>query len=578
MTVKYLANHKNSRNILRIAPALSGWVLTATIATATPPPARLRFELSFPASVRAEAADGRVFVIVTRKADPEPRLQIGKSGGQYDSTPFFGEDVEGLKAGAQAVVDGRAIGYPLERLADLPAGDYFVQGFLNVYTTFHRADGHVVKMHMDQWEGQDFPLSPGNLYSAPRKIHLDPAAADTVRLVLDHKIPPIAMPADTAWVKHVRFQSPLLSQFWGQPIFIGATILLPKDYDRDSGVSYPVNYEQGHFSTDPPGGFTEKAEEGALGAAATERQKERARRRADFSQTWQSGEMPRMLFVTFQHPTPYYDDSYAIDSPNMGPYGQALTQELIPYIEKHFRAIPKPWARILSGGSTGGWESLALQIFYPDYFGGTFSYCPDPVDFHYFELVNIYEWDNAWYRKDEWRKTPISAQRQPDGLVLSTMKEQLAYERAMGTGGRSGEDWDCWQAVYGPVGANGLFQPLFDPATGAIDHGVAAYWKEHTDLNAYLQRHWKDIGGKLAGKIHIWTGDMDTYYLNDAMHLLDDSLKTTTNPPWGGSITFGPREPHCWVGPFALNERLKMMAQYVAATAPRDADRPWWRE
>jgi hypothetical protein len=285
-----------------------------------------------------------------------------------------------------------------------------------------------------------------------------------------------------------------------------------------------------------------------------------------------------MLYVTFQHPTPYYDDSYAIDSPNIGPYGRAITEELIPYIEKHFRAIAQPWARILSGGSTGGWESLALQIFYPDYFGGTFSYCPDPVDFHYFEMVNIYEWDNAWSHRDGWLEVPIPAERADDGLVLSTMKQQLKYERALGTGGRSGEDWDCWQAVYGPVGENGYFQPLFDPATGAIDHGVAAYWKEHTDLNAYLQRRWKDIGARLAGKIHIWTGDMDTYYLNNAVHLLEESLQTTSSPPWGGSITYGPRQPHCWVGPFSLSERLKMMAQYVAATAPREVDRPWWRD
>ena len=262
------------------------------------------------------------------------------------------------------------------------------------------------------------------------------------------------MPKDTPWVKHVRFESPLLSKFWGRPILIGATILLPKDYDRDSGVQYPVNYEQGHFSTQPPGGFAERAEPKP---DATERQKERARRQEEFSKAWQSGAFPRMLFVTFQHPTPYYDDSYAIDSPNMGPYGQAITQELIPYIEKNFRAIPQPWARILSGGSTGGWESLALQIFYPDYFGGTFSYCPDPVDFHYFEMVNIYDWDNAWYRKDDWRKTPIPGERQPDGLVLSTMREQLKYEQAMGSGGRSGEDWDCWQAVYGPRRARRLF-------------------------------------------------------------------------------------------------------------------------
>lgn len=561
-------------SFIRKRPLTSlGALLLAQSLGAADQPARLRFQLSFPATVRSEPADGRVFVIIARKADPEPRLQFGKSGGQYDSTPFFGEDVAALGPGQRAVIDGRSDGYPLERLAELPAGDYYVQGFLNIYTTFHRSDGHVVKMHMDQWEGQNFPISPGNLYSEPRKIHLDPASRETIRLVLDRKIPPIEVPKDTAYVKHVRFESPLLSKFWGHPIFIGATILLPKDYDRDSGVFYPVNYEQGHFSLSAPGGFGEK-----VAPDATDRAKERARGREEFAARWMSDAFPRMLFVTFQHPTPYYDDSYAIDSPNNGPYGQAITTELIPYIEKHFRAIPKPWARILSGGSTGGWESLALQIFYPEYFGGTFSYCPDPVDFHYFEMVNIYEWDNAWYRKDEWRKTPIPAQREPDGLVLSTMKEQLDYERALGTSGRSGEDWDCWQAVYGPVSDTGYFKPVFDPATGAIDHGVAAYWKEHTDLNAYLQRRWTEIGPKLAGKIHIWTGDMDTYYLNNAVYLLEDYLKTTNSPAWAGSITYGPRQPHCWVGPFSLEERLKMMAQYVAATAPRDVDRAWWRE
>lgn len=544
-------------------------------AAAKPGAGALRFELSFPPEIRQEPADGRVFVIVTRNSEREPRLQFGKSGGQYASTPFFGEDVEALKPGQPAVVDARSVGYPVETLADLPAGDYIVQGMLNVYTAFRRADGHVVKLHMDQWEGQDFPISPGNLYSEPRRLHLDPKAPETIRLVLDREVPPVEIPTDTPYVKRIRFQSPLLSKFWGQPIYIGATILLPKDYDRDSDVVYPVNYEQGHFSLRAPGGFGEKV---AVDAGATDRQKERARRQEEFTRAWQSEGFPGMLFVTFQHPTPYYDDSYAIDSPNVGPYGQAITQELIPYIETHFRAIPQPWARILSGGSTGGWESLALQIFYPDYFGGTFSYCPDPVDFHYFELVNIYDWDNAWYRKDEWRKTPISAERQPDGLVLSTMKEQLRYEAAMGTGGRSGEDWDCWQAVYGPVGANGYFQPLLDPTTGAIDHGVAAYWKEHTDLNAHLQRHWKQIGPKLAGKLHIWTGDMDTYYLNDAVHLLEEFLTTTQAPAWGGSITYGPREPHCWAGPDSLSERIKMMARHVVATAPRDAPRSWWRE
>ena len=215
------------------------------------------------------------------------------------------------------MIDQRTEGYPLDHLSDLPAGDYFVQGVLNLYTLFHRADGHTVKLHMDQWEGQDFPVSPGNLYSEPRKMHLDPRAGGTVKVNLDRRIPPIEVPKDSEFVRHVRFESPLLSKFWGRPIWIGATVLLPRDYDRES-TSYPVQYEQGHFSTSAPGGFGDRPEPKAEPNA---RDKQRAHQREEFEDAWKSDHFPRMLYVTFQHPTPYYDDSYAIDSPNMGPTG-----------------------------------------------------------------------------------------------------------------------------------------------------------------------------------------------------------------------------------------------------------------
>ena len=553
---------------------LAGFLLAAA-SLARENAASHRFEVSFPASVRSEPADGRVFVVFARHRDPEPRLQFGKEGDQYRSAPFFGEDVEGLAPGKTAVIGAASQGYPVARLSDLPAGDYFVQAFLNLYTTFHRADGHVVKLHMDQWEGQVIQTSPGNLYSEIRKIRFDPSRPETVRLSLEKKIPPVEIPPDTQYVKRIRFQSPLLTKFWGRPIFVGATVLLPRDYEREASVFYPVNYEQGHFSLDPPGGFGEKAE---LPPGAGEREKERARAREEFTKAWLSDRFPRMLFVTFQHPTPYYDDSYAVDSPNNGPYGQVVMTELIPYIETHFRAIRQPWARILSGGSTGGWEALALQIFHPDDFGGTFAACPDPVDFHAFQIVNIYEWDNAWHRDTGSLRVPLPGERNPEGVVLSLMEQQLKYERTLGPGGRSGEDWDCWQAVFGPIGKNGYFQPLFDPKTGAIDKTVAAYWKEYSDLTAYLQKRWGEIGSRLAGKIHITAGEMDTYYLNNAVHRLDDFLKTTSNPPWGGTILYGPRKPHCWAGPLSLPERIKQMAAYAAAHAPRDADRSWWMD
>jgi hypothetical protein len=459
-------------------------------------------------------------------------------------------------------------------LRDLPPGDYYVQGLLNVYETLRRADGKTVKMHMDQWEGQKLQLSPGNLYSKPQRIHLDPARSSVIKIMLDQVIPPIQTPPDTGYVKRVKFQSSLLSRFWGRPIYIGATILLPRDYDRNKGLYYPVNYEQGHFSLSAPGRFVDPA---SSSPAVGDEQEQRARARQEFSRAWVSDDYPRMLYVTFQHPTPYYDDSYAVDSPNVGPYGQAITQELIPYIEKNFRAIPAPYARILSGGSTGGWESLALQIFYPDYFGATYSYCPDSVDFHFFQIVNIYEWPSAWYREAGWTKTPLPGQRDINGVVLSTMKQQLDYERALGGNGRSGEQWDAWQASYGPVGDDGFFKPLFNPDTGQIDKQVASYYRDHYDLTSYLKTRWADVGPELAGKIHIWVGDMDSYYLNNAVHLLEEFLNTTANPAYGGSVVYGPRKPHCWAGPLTPAEQLKVMAQDTLARAPRDADTAWWK-
>jgi hypothetical protein len=541
----------------------------AAFASGTPPKTSLRFLLSFPASVRADAADGRVFVMISRSAKPEPRLQLGFS----ETIPFFAADVDGLRPGQWTAIGEEADSFPLDGLGALPAGDYFVQGLLNIYTTFPRADGRVVKMHMDQWEGQSFPISPGNLFSEVQRIHVDPRAGGTVRLSLDRAIPSIPVPPDTDFVKHVRFESPLLSKFWGRPIWIGATVLLPRGYDGNRAVRYPVNYEQGHFSVGAPGGFEEDLPEDGRPSSP---EGKGARKRNDFTRAWLSDDFPRMLFVTFQHPTPFYDDSYAVDSPNSGPYGQAILTELIPYVESRFRAISEPWARVLTGGSTGGWEALALQIFHPDFFGGTFAACPDPVDFRALQIVNIYEWDNAWRLRRGWSEVPLPGERNTDGLVLSTMEMQLKYERARGPRGRSGEQWDAWQAAYGPVGDDGYLQPLFDPQTGAIDRKVADYWRDHSDLRVHLEKHWSELAPRLSGKLHITAGEMDTYYLNNAVRLLDEFLDKA-RPAYGGSILYGARQPHCWVGPLSLPQRILQIAEYAASRAPRDADRAWWQ-
>jgi hypothetical protein len=487
--------------------------------------------------------------MISRRADPEPRLQIGRTG-----VPFFGRDVERIAAGAVAVVDGSDIGSPVEYLREIPAGEYYVQGFVNLYSEFRRADGHVVWMHDDQWEGQQFNRSPGNLHSRVQKVTLDPAKGYTVRLVADQVIPPVQVPADNEWVKRFKFQSPTLTKFWGRPIYLGATVLLPRDYDR-STIQYPVNYVQGHFGLGAPMGFS-----------AT----------APIYQEWVKDDFPRMLVVTFQHPNPYFDDSYAVNSVNVGPYGDAILQELIPEVEKRFRAIPQRYARVLSGGSTGGWEALALQIFYPDFFGGTWAYCPDPVTFSNVEGVNFYKDRNAFYKDHEWFRVPTPNSVEVNGEIRVTSEQRNRFELVSGTRGRSGQQIDIWSAVWGPLGSDGYFKPAFNKRTGEIDPAVVQYWKEHYDLMFHLQKNWATVGPKLVDQLHIYTGDMDTYYLNNAVVELEQWMKTTQNPHYEGFFLYGWRKPHCWSGPVTPAERLKEMAQHIKRRAPDGVQTSWW--
>ena len=513
--------------------------------------ARLRFEVNIPSSVRAEPTTGRVFVILARANAIEPRLQIGRIG-----TPFFGHDVERLAPGGNAIVSGTDLGHPVWDMANIPAGEYWIQAVVNIYSEFRRADGKVVWMHDDQWEGQQWNRSPGNLYSTPRRIAIDPSKAATVRLIADQTIPPIEVAANTPWVERFKMQSPLLSRFWGRPIFVGATVLLPRDYQR-STARYPVLYEQGHFSLGNPLRWEEGNELG---------------------REWAKDDFPRVVAVTFQHPTPYFDDSYVVNSVNNGPYEDAVMQELIPEVEKRYRTIREPWARWLHGGSTGGWEALALQINQPDFFGGTWAYCPDPVTFADVEGINLYKDDNAFYKQvTEWHRTPTINSREINGEVRQTSQQRNWMELVNGTRGRSGHQLDIWSAAFGPLGDDGYFKPVFDKKSGRIDRSVADYWREHYDLLYYLQRNWKTVGPKLVDKLHIYVGDADTYFLDRATRELEAWLKTTQDPHYEGYFLYGDNKPHCWSGPVSTAQRLKEMAMHGMRHMPPGTTTPWWK-
>ena len=558
----------------------------STVAYTRAQAADQKFEISFPASAHAGPITGRVFVALTRHANPEPRLQVA---GWQRSTPIFGVDVDQLKPGDWTQIDGGTLGYPLHSLRELPAGEYYVQAIVNVYTEFHRAKGPAIWAHMDQWEGQHFNRSPGNLYSDVQQVHLDPTAGYVIRLTASKVIPPVEVPADTAWVKHVKIQSKLLSDFWGQPIYLGAVVLLPKGYDSHPNVSYPAVYVQGHFSLNPPFAFsTENTPESESQRFAREyRGTESA---YDFYQSWNSDKFPRMIAVSFQHPTPFFDDSYAVNSVNDGPYGDAIMTELIPYVEGHFRIIRQPYARLLTGGSTGGWEAMALQVLHPDFFGGTWVLFPDPLDWHRYGLTDIYDDENAFlvqkehreqdsnYGDHEWQVPERSFERSPDGQSENTVRQVSQLEDVLGSKGRSAQQLEVFEAVFSPMGDDGYPKPLWDKQTGKIDHDVANYWREHDyDLRDYMARNWSTLGPKLVDKLYFAVGDMDHAYLNLSVYIMQNFLKGTKNPHVEGTFEYGrPMKGHGW---HAMNqaEQMKAMAQHVTAHAPSGTDVSDWK-
>jgi hypothetical protein len=512
----------------------------------------------------AAPRDGRLIVIVSKAPEGEPRFQVGWGLGTQQ---IFGKDVDAWKPGGTVEMGPDTPGAPLHTLADLPPGSYNVQAVLNVYQTFHRADGHTLKLHADHGEGQQWSRSPGNLYSKPQHLEVRDGAA--LQLDLTETIAPIDPPKDTAYIRHLRVQSKLLSDFWGSPIFLQATVLVPRDFDT-SKARYPVAYLQSHFGGD----FFSFRDTPGPGDGY------------QFFQDWTSGRLPRMLLVVTSHATPYYDDSYGVNTANAGPYGDALTKELYPAVEKEFRGIGESWARVVFGGSTGGWMTLAQQIFYPDFFGGAWGFCPDPVDFHAFQSIDIYKDTNAYFDEGPFERFPKLLGRLPNDKILATMESFSRQEAVLGTRGRSGGQMDAFHATFGPTDAEGYPAKLWNAQTGAIDPAVAKYWREHYDLTAYLQHDWDRLGTRLTGKIHVTMGTKDTFYLDAASHRLQDFLESTKlpgkGPYYGGSFEFGNNKPHCYVGDIPegvpmLTHFVKLFGEYIKGAAPKGTDVEGWK-
>jgi hypothetical protein len=584
------------------AAGLAGTIATSAACLSRPAASeRLRVALSFPVAMSETPLDGRMLLFLSTDGAQEPRLQITDNDRTQQ---VFGIDVEDLKPTQEATIDSSVLGYPVASLSNVPPGEYWVQGLLHVYETFKRSDGHTVKLPPDRGEGQQWSIAPGNLYSAPQRIRIDPSTDAVLRISLDKKIPPLPDLPDTKYIRRIRIQSERLTKFWGRPMYLGAILVLPEGWESHPNAKYPLAIFHGHFQREvfpwresppdpklPPAdldGIARYCPNGHEADLCTKYGYERVLQQYGYElyNQWRSPGFPRVIMVNIQHANPYYDDSYAVNSENLGPYGDAITYELVPYIEKTFRGLG-PWARGLYGGSTGGWEALGAQVFYPDEYSVTFANCPDPIDFRRFTNIDIYEDRNAYFIEGPWRRTPRPGYRNYLGQTLATIEQMNIRELVLGTKSRSGGQWDIWEAVFSPVDADGYPQRIWDKRTGAIDSKVAAYWRDHYDLVHIMERDWTTLGPKLRGKITLNVGLSDNVFLNNAVYLAEDFLKSAKNPPADAAVDYGLRDEHCWSGDHAhvnaisrltySNRFIPAMAARWQRTAPAGADTKSWR-
>ncbi|GJM31189.1 MAG: hypothetical protein DHS20C18_01900 [Saprospiraceae bacterium] len=464
------------------------------------------FELTINLSVaeamqKSMVADGRLFVFLNQSPDREPRTQTWPSKGNY----IFAKNMIGFPADKGLKIKGSE-GWsktPEWAFENIPEGEYYMQ------------------VLWDQDMAESRISAPGNLYSEKKKITVNKAS--TVDIALEKIIGPYEVVKHDL-VKTVNFKSDTLSKWWGKPIYLKASILLPAKYEDNPDQAYPIRYNVAGYG----GRYTR------INRVVNDK---------DFMSWWQSDQAPQVINVFLDGEGPF-GDCYQMDSDNSGPYGFSLIHELIPHIEKNYRGTNTSETRFVDGCSTGGWVSLGLQLYYPNFFNGVFSYSPDAIEFEDYQLINIYKDKNAYINEYGYLR-PVM--RSVFGEPMMSVKEFIQYENVLGTSNtylNSGGQFSAHTALYSTKGANNLPQPLFDPVSGEIDNSVAESWKKY-DFKIYAEKHWETLGPKIQGKIFIWMGDMDHFYLNPATRVFDEFLKTTKNPTSDAEIVFSPMEGHC---------------------------------
>jgi S-formylglutathione hydrolase FrmB len=466
----------------------------------------LVFRVSFPSSIRANPASGRLLLFLT-KAQVEPREHID----WMDLDPVFAVDVTNLPPNTVFELTPKmfrapdALAYPTA-LGRIPPGKYSAQALLDLDNT-----------------ARSWNTGPGNLYSAATHCELKGSRGGIHELPLTNVIPAPEPMATNEWIRLFEIRSDSLSAFHQRDIYLRAGVLLPKGY-AESGKRYPVVYQIPGFGGRHVGvhGFLQAAD----------------------GQRWQKGEFPYEALLVVLDPDVPFGHSVFANSDNNGPVGDALVREFIPALESAFRVIPEPRARVVTGHSSGGWASLWLQVAYPDFFGACWSSAPDPVDFRFFQTLNIYS-----DRNGHW--TPTG---QPRGLardqhkIIQTFAPFNHWEYVTGPGGQL----DSFNAVFSRRRADGRPEQLMDKLSGEINPAAAESWKRY-DIRLILEENWAILGPKLKGKIHVLCGGWDTFYLENGVRALKDFLDKTD---FGGYVEFVPGN-HGSMWTQALKERTR---------------------
>lgn len=449
---------------------------------------------------------GRLFVVFSRSNEEEPRLAIADEVVPQEATPFFALDVDDWNGDSIEFVP--SAGYPLDSLSDLEDGQWYVQALYDTDAILSEVN------------------SPGAYYSEVVPVSISDGD-DELELELTEQIPEETLPEDTTLLKFVKIRSDLLSDFYGTDVYLRASVLLPASYTEGSSQRYPVLYHVAGMN----GRYTRSSN---------------LLENEEFMEYWEGRNSTQAVMVFLDGESPF-GDSYQVNSAVSGPYADANFSELFPYLAENFPIADQPTNRFVTGCSTGGWVSMALQILYPDYFNGAWSLSPDSPSFRAFQLVDIYNDSNA-FNSPTGMTRPSS--RDDDGDPRFSVADEVRMEAAIGRGDSfvtSGMQWGAWNAVYGQPDENGNPIPIWDQQTGEIDPDAAAGWVPW-DLEFYVRENWQTLGPSLNGKLHFWMGDMDNYYLNNGLRHLEQAFNEMEAP--GAVVEFNwlPNHGHCGFG------------------------------